>query len=217
MYKKILVPLDGSKTAENVLPFARCFARNLQVPIELLAVVDVAEMTRNVSAAEGLFLDTLIEGETRRYDDYLKGIAKNFPTGCVQYRVGKGKAAEVIVESAAKEKSTLIAMATHGRSGLNRWLVGSVAEKVLRAAANPLLLVRAKEETPPWDMAALKAIVIPLDGSELAESVLPSVEEMAKKLDLEVILLRVYGIPYGAYSSGEGFYDATQLETFLHA
>ncbi len=53
MYKKILVPLDGSKTAENVLPFARCFARNLQVPIELLAVVDVAEMTRNVSAAEG--------------------------------------------------------------------------------------------------------------------------------------------------------------------
>ena len=147
MYKKILVPLDGSKTAENVLPYARCFARNLQIPVELLTVVDLAELTRNVSAAEGLFLDTLIDDETRRYDDYLKGIAKNFPTGSVQYRVGKGKAAEVIVESAAKEKATLIALATHGRSGLNRWLVGSVAEKVLRAATNPLLLVRAKEET----------------------------------------------------------------------
>ena len=100
----------------------------------------------------------------------------------MQYRVGQGKAAEIIVESAAKETTTLVAMATHGRSGLNRWLVGSVAEKVLRAAANPLLLVRAKEETPPWNMAALKSIVVPLDGSELAESVLPSVEEVAKNL-----------------------------------
>jgi Universal stress protein family len=104
MYKKILVPLDGSKTAENVLPYARCFARNLQIPVELLTVVDLSELTRNVSAAEGLFLDTLIDDETRRYDDYLKGIAKNFPTGSVQYRVGKGKAAEVIVESAGEGK-----------------------------------------------------------------------------------------------------------------
>jgi nucleotide-binding universal stress UspA family protein len=215
MYKKIIVPLDGSKTAENVLPYARCFARNLQIPIELLAVIDVAEMTRTISAAEGLFLETLIEAETGRYNNYLKGIAKNFPAGSVQYGVGKGKAAEVIVETAAKDKATLIAMATHGRSGLNRWLVGSVAEKVLHAAANPLLLVRAPEENPPWSMAALKSIVVPLDGSELAESVLPFVEEVAKNLDLAVVLLRVYGVPYGAYSPSEGFYDATQIEAFL--
>jgi nucleotide-binding universal stress UspA family protein len=215
MYKNILVPLDGSKTAENVLPYVRCLARNLQIPIEFLAVVDVAETSRNITAADGLFLDTWIDDETRRYDDYLKGIAKNFPTASAQHRVAKGKAAEVIVESAAKEKTTLIAMATHGRSGLDRWLLGSVAEKVLRATANPLLLVRAKEETPPWNMAALKSVVVPLDGSELAESILPSVEEVAKKLDLEVILLRVYGVPYSASSVGEGFYDAAQFKTFL--
>jgi nucleotide-binding universal stress UspA family protein len=214
MYKKILVPLDGSKTAENVLPYARYFARNLQIPVELLAVVDVVEMTRNISAAEGLFLDTLIDHEAQCYHDYLKEIGKNFPMGCVQYRVEKGKAAEIIVES-AKEMSTLIAMATHGRSGLNRWLVGSVAEKVLRAAANPLLLVRGKEETPRWNMVALKSIVVPLDGSELAESILPYVEQVAKNLDLEVVLLRVYALPYCTYSSGQGFYDATQIETFL--
>jgi nucleotide-binding universal stress UspA family protein len=53
MYKKILVPLDGSKTAENMLPYARCFSRTLQIPIELLAVVDAAELTRNISAAGG--------------------------------------------------------------------------------------------------------------------------------------------------------------------
>jgi nucleotide-binding universal stress UspA family protein len=215
MYSKILVPLDGSKTAEKVLPFARCFARSLQVPVELVAVVDVIDMARNVSAAEGLFLDTLIDDETRRYDNYLRGVAKNFPVGEVQCTVSKGKAADVIIESAAAEKKTLIAMATHGRAGLNRFLLGSVAEKVLRGASNPLLLVRATEKTPPWDMATLKSVVVPLDGSELAENVLPSVEELAKKLDLEVTLLGVYGVPYGASSAGEGFYNTTQIKTFI--
>jgi nucleotide-binding universal stress UspA family protein len=215
MYSKILIPLDGSKTAENVLPFARCFARSLQIPVELLAVVDMAEMARNVSAAEGLFLDTLIEDEARRYGNYLEGVAKNFPIGSVQYAVGKGKAADVIIESAAGEKETLIAMATHGRSGLGRFLLGSVAEKVLRGASNPLLLIRGAEKTPPWDLPALKSIVVPLDGSELAESILPSVEELAKKLDLEVTLLGVYGVPYGASSAGEGFYNTTRIEPFI--
>jgi nucleotide-binding universal stress UspA family protein len=215
MYSKILVPLDGSKTAENVLLFTRCFARSLQIPVELMAVVDMSELARNVSAAEGLFLDTLIDDETRSYDNYLKEVAKNFPVGAVQRTVSKGKAADVIIESAAAEKQTLIAMATHGRSGLNRFLLGSVAEKVLRGASNPLLLVRATEKTPPWDMATLKSVIVPLDGSELAESVLLSAEELAKNLDLEVVLIRVYGVPYGAYSAGEGFYDSTRLEPFL--
>ena len=66
MYKKILVPLDGSKTAENVLPYARCFSRNLQIPIELLAVVDAAELTRNISAAEGLERRTIWSRYRRR-------------------------------------------------------------------------------------------------------------------------------------------------------
>ena len=172
-------------------------------------------MARNVSAVEGLFFNTLIDDETRRYSNYLKGVAKNFPVGKVQCTVSKGKAADVIIESAAAEKETLIAMATHGRSGLNRFLLGSVAEKVIRGASNPLLLVKATDKTPPWDMATLRSVVVPLDGSELAESVLPSVEKLAKKLDLEVTLLGVYGVPYGVSSAGEGFYNTTQIEAFL--
>ncbi len=58
-------------------------------------------------------------------------------------RCEKGDAADVIIETAAVDKNTLIVMATHGRSGLNRFLLGSIAEKVLRATANPLLLVKA--------------------------------------------------------------------------
>jgi nucleotide-binding universal stress UspA family protein len=214
MFNKILVPLDGSKTAENVLPFVRLIARSLMIPVELFAVVDMVNLARNVSAAEGLFLDSLAADEARKLREYLDEVAKNFPAGTVECRVERGVPADSIIELALLEKGTLIAMATHGRSGLNRWLLGSVAEKVLRGAANPLLLIRATETAPPWGMAALKSVIVPLDGSEVAEKVLAPAEALAKPLDLEMILLRVYGIPYGAYSTGEGFYDAAQLEKF---
>ena len=82
----------------------------------------------------------------------------------------EGEAAEVIVETAAADKNTLIVMATHGRSGLNRFLLGSIAEKVLRATVNPLLLVKATEPVVTEGEAPLTSIVVPLDGSDLAES-----------------------------------------------
>jgi len=85
MYSKILVPLDGSKTAENVLPFARCFARSLQIPVELLGVVDLAEMARrHVAADQASMVRTLVDDATRRFGDYLERVAKNFPIGKVQ-------------------------------------------------------------------------------------------------------------------------------------
>jgi nucleotide-binding universal stress UspA family protein len=215
MYSKIVVPLDGSKTAENVLPLARSFARSLQVPVELLGVVDIAEMARHVTAGQGLIIRTLIDDETRRLEKYLAGVARNFPAGGVQCTVCKGNAAETIIESAAVDKQTLIAMATHGRSGLDRWLLGSVAEKVLRGATNPLLLIRATEKAPLWDMATLKRVIVPLDGSSLAERVLPLVEELAKSLDLEVTLLGAYGGPFSAGAAGDGFFNTRQVEAFI--
>ncbi len=217
MYSKILVPLDGSKTAENVLPLARCFDRSLQIPVELLGVVDIAEMARrHVVADPASMIRTLVDDATRRLGDYLEQVAKNFPIGKVQCTVRRGNAAEAIIESAAADNQTLIAMATHGRSGVDRWLLGSVAEKVLRGASNPTLVVRAKEEkNPAWEMTPLKRVMVPLDGSELSEKVLPSVEELAKKLDLEVTLLGVYGVPSVISSGGEGSYNTTQIKGFI--
>ena len=215
MYSKILVPLDGSKTAENVLPFVRSFARALEIPIELMAVLDVAEMARHIAADQASMLRTLVDDQTRRFENYLKGVTKNFPERATQCAVRKGSPAEMIIEAAAAEKGTVIAMATHGRSGVDRWLIGSVAEKILRGASNPLLLVRASEKEPAWDVATLKTVIVPLDGSELAESVLPSVEALAKKLNLEVILFGVYGGPYNAGGGGEGFFNVRQVEAFI--
>ena len=73
--------------------------------------------------------------------------------------------------------------------------MGSVADKVLHAASNHMLLVRATEETRNIEAVALKSVLVPLDGSELAEGVLPHVADLAKKMNLETVLLRVYSLP----------------------
>ena len=69
----------------------------------------------------------------------------------------------MIIEKAAAEEGTLITMATHGRSGLNRWLLGSVAEKVLRGASDLVLLFRAREDSRAEDEPKLKSLIVPLD------------------------------------------------------
>lgn len=214
MHSKILVPLDGSKTAEKVLPYARYLAGKFKVPVELLAVVDIADIASHMASEKARFLDTIIEDGVRHCTSYLRGVATTFSDSHITCTVEKGKAEEAIIEKGAADKTMLIAMATHGRSGLNRFLLGSVAEKVLRGTGNPLLLIRASEEAKSEGEATLKSIVVPLDGSELAESVLPTVADMAKALNLEVELFRAYRIPYNAYAGDEGFY-AGNLEELL--
>lgn len=208
MYSKILIPLDGSETAEKVLPYARYLAGNLRIPIELLAVVDIAEMAAHLSADTARFLDTMVEDSVKRSTIYLDGVARTFPGSNAKSSVERGRAEEVIIARAAEDPAMLITMSTHGRSGLNRFLIGSVAEKVLRGTANPLLLVRAMEEASSEGEATLKSIIVPLDGSELAESVLPMGAGLAKKLDLEIVLFRAYHIPPSVYAGDEGYFSA---------
>jgi nucleotide-binding universal stress UspA family protein len=201
----MLIPLDGSKTAEKVLPYARYLAGKLKIPIELLAVIDIAEMAAHIAAEKARYLDTMIEDGVRASTTYLRGIATTFPDAKVTCTVDKGRAEDTIIEKSEADAGMLITMATHGRSGLNRFLLGSVAEKVLRGSANPLLLIRAGDEAKGEGEAMLTSIVVPLDGSELAESVLPMVATMAKKLDLEVVLFRAYHISYNAYAGDDGY------------
>ena len=205
MYSKMLIPLDGSKTAEKVLPYARYLTGKLKIPIELLAVIDIAEMATHIAAEKARYLDTMIEDGVRASTTYLRGIATTFPDAKVTCSVEKGRAEDTIIEKGEADAGMLITMATHGRSGLNRFLLGSVAEKVLRGSANPLMLIRAADEARGEGEARLTSIVVPLDGSALAESVLPMVATMAKMLDLEIVLFRAYHIPYNAYAGDDGY------------
>lgn len=210
---KILVTLDGSPVAEAVLPYVRLLAARLRIPVELISVIDLTELARSAPASEALFLDQLAEDETRRRRQYLEQFAPSFASGQIDCRILKGNPESSIVEYAAQNPAAMIAMATHGRSGLNRWLLGSVAEKVLRSTSNPLLLIRATPPTRTDEPLAIKSIMVPLDGSALAETVLPPISELAKKLDAEMVLFRAYNIPAGFYDAGGGF--AIDLDRLL--
>lgn len=211
MYKKMLIPLDGSKTAEAVLPYARTLARKLNLAVELLGVVDVAALATHVPRGNARYFDTIISESVLSSESYLKRIAASFPNSNVTCTTEKGRPEEVIVEKAA-ENTTLITMATHGRSGINRFLLGSIAEKVLRVATSPILLVRASEGVSNDGEATLNSVIVPLDGSELAETVLTNVRELARDLGLEVILLRAYKVPANIYAAPEEYYPVQYEE-----
>ena len=207
MYSRILIPLDGSKVAEQALPYARFFATALKLPVDLLSVVDIDELAPLSDPSHGRHLDTVLAERMQDSGTYLEAVGWSFPGGSVTCAVEKGKPEEVIIEKAATGSGTMIAMATHGRSGIQRWLLGSVAEKVLHGASNHLLLVRASEGGSVDGEAVLKTVVIPLDGSELAEGVLSYVLDLTKKINLDVILMRAYGLPPSVAAEDYGTYQ----------
>src|SRR4249920_3284431 len=96
MFSKIVVPLDGSTAAECALPLVRALARRLAIAVELLSVIDLREISRDISAAEGLFLDQLVEYDSRHSAEYLGKIAKTFDAVKATTRCGRGTAAETI-------------------------------------------------------------------------------------------------------------------------
>ena len=205
MFSQILIPLDGSKTAEKVLPYARFLAEMLKLPVELLGIIDLVAIGTHLSGEKSRYLDSFVAEEARSSKAYLEEIARTFFGGAARCTVEKGKPEDMIVEKGSADTTTLIAMATHGRSGVRRWLLGSVTEKVLRGARNPLLLIRAQEEAKREGEAVVKSVIVPLDGSALAESAISMVSDLARALKVDVILCRAYELPTGAYYGSEDY------------
>ena len=104
--------------------------------------------------------------------------------------VHEGEAAHQILVEAQRDPEALIAMSTHGRSGIARWMLGSVTDKVLRATINPLLVVRSQGNSVANQNGKLTNLLVPLDGSPEAEQVLPHVAALANGLHLKVLLTR---------------------------
>jgi nucleotide-binding universal stress UspA family protein len=212
MYTRMLIPLDGSKVAEQVLPYARFLAKALTIPVELLGVVDPEPLVAFSNPGQGRHLDTLVAETISRTALYLEATARSFPGAQVKCSVAKGKPEHVVIEKATDDKNSLIVMATHGHSGIQRWLLGSVADKVLHGATNHLLLVRTSDQGKTDGEAALKTAIVPLDGSALAEQVLPYVLDLTKKIKLKVILMRSYALPTSVTAEDYGFYSADLLD-----
>ena len=188
MYEKILVPLDGSQLAEVALPYAEELAGRLDSEIILIYV---SESTENPNYyMYQLYIQQIVEATKHAAEKYHgKPEGKSIK---VESAILVGHPAEEIVDYADKEDIGLIVIATHGRSGIKRWALGSVADKVMRSATQPVALIRAKGARPDVrEKGVLNKALVSLDGSKESEAVIPYIEELASKLEAEIILLHV--------------------------
>lgn len=178
MYRKVIVPLDGSELAEEVLPHVVELIRDRESRVYLLSVA--AMMRGTVSPAAELHPGNEEQQRIKQeLEEYLRIVAKRLePVAAdVQVSVRFGRPADEILTFVSDIGADLIAMSTHGRSGISRWVFGSVADRVLRAATCPVLLVRAGQ---PQLRTTYQRILVPLDGSELAEQILPYVKALIR-------------------------------------
>jgi nucleotide-binding universal stress UspA family protein len=144
MYKRIVVPLDGSKLAEEVLAHVRALASCLGSEIMLVRVTTYPSydyLMADPSAAASL--QTSLEGEASEYlEDLVDSLHRaGFQAQAEVVTVG-GPVADAIITYAHKVQADLIAMSTHGRTGPSRWFLGSVADRVVRGAGVPVLMIR---------------------------------------------------------------------------
>ena len=158
MYTRILVPLDGSRFAEQALPHALNIAAAGAVEIHLLSVAPLLnDQTHSVVDMYPVYVyrDYMVNhaSESERIklglQDYLDQVVRGITAAGHQAisAVRLGQPAEEIISYAGENNCELIVMSTHGRSGIGRWVYGSVADKVLRGSATPVLLVRVQEQT----------------------------------------------------------------------
>jgi len=201
MYDRMLVPLDGSELAEEVSPYIAELAAKMGVSVALLFVC--THSACEFKPAHQAYIEEAardIEREARRIQDSPGPPGKDIR---ITAEVVEGNPADEILRYADEHGSDLIAIATHGRSGIKRWVMGSVAQKVLGAAKCPVYLIRPRSEgkgsQTPWTTAT---IIVPLDGSELAESVVPFVTDLASGTKAKVLLLQVVPDTYEVHTRG---------------
>jgi nucleotide-binding universal stress UspA family protein len=172
MFRRILVTLDGTAFSEAALPAAVGFARKCAAQLRILSVDD--------SGSAKAYLERTRERLEPIHPD-------------VTISVREGFVPDEILREARDFESDLIVMATHGREAFSRLWLGSVADECVRRAAQPLLLVRPRElGIPPLNGAlAVRRVVVPLDGSELAERALPTGMAIADLFGSPIALVRV--------------------------
>lgn len=193
MLKRILVPLDGSETAAKALVQARRLLRTPGAEVILVQAID----TLALDAAARASLLPKLRQEAR---EYLAGAARPLESAGIKVRtlVREGLPWEQILEAAGREAATLIVMASHGRTGLSRWLIGSVTEKVIRAAAIPTLVLRSFIPGPggipvtaPDAELAIRKLLVPLDDGELSLAALEPASTLATAYGASIVLVHV--------------------------
>lgn len=155
MFRNILVPLDGSDTAEVVLPIAESLAKDLGAKVTIVRVVDVSAITRSIAPAAvdstgfspdmQKLIDQTVTAEKDDAGEYLAKVEAGLKAAGVDAatEVREGGAGEELLRAIHEDHIDMAAVATHGRSGLTRTIFGSVADRLIRESGKPILVVRA--------------------------------------------------------------------------
>lgn len=194
MFNRIVVPLDRSSLAECVLPHVVAVARPSGANVTLVHVLDpVSQNTRPQTVDPFDWQIRKAEAET-----YLKDIAQKLADSdlSVERVILEGKGAERIVEYAHNQDADLIVMSSHGQSGISGWNVSSVVQKVILRAQTSIMIIRAYQ-TSDTMIGELKyqRIMMPLDGSQRAECVLPLVTNLAQFHHAQILAVHVVPKP----------------------
>jgi len=189
----VIVPLDGSRLAENALPLARILAGHFNTAIRIVRVVDPDELARvaDIGKAHEEFTTYAVD----------RAAAAGIDASNCTADILDGSPAAAILADATKHAAPAIVIASHGRSGFKAAVVGSVADKVVRGSSIPVLVIPGTGGPPP----AISRILVSLDGSPNSERALPIARGVAASLKAPITLMQAFSIvPPGA--SGYEFY-----------
>ena len=171
MYKRILVPVDGSRFSEQILPYVGWIGRKTGVAVALLRVIDK-------------------EDEKPQAQRALEALGAAVPAAAI-CTVSSGDVTRTILDEAARVPGTLVAITSHGRSGVMRAILGSTALKVLRTGREPIFVFRPRHADATPGPVAIERIVVPLDGSKLSESILLPAADLARWIGARVVVASV--------------------------
>jgi len=197
MFNTILVPLDGSQLAECVLPHIVAIARSFDAEITLLRILE-----KNQASAPAQLFDLLNwQINKTKAALYLEKTKARFQESGLRARtiVLEGLVAEGITEYAQNQGMKLIVLSSHGRNGLTQWGISSITQKIILSAQTSLLIVRAHQhDIQAGELSAIplyQRILVPLDGSQRAENVLPIITQLAHFHKSQMHLVQVVQTP----------------------
>ena len=197
MFDHILVPLDGSQLAECVLPHVVAIARSFDAKITLIRILQ-----KNQTGVSLKTVDLLNwQIQKSKATAYLKETKARFKECDIQVKVItlEGLVTEAITEYAKNEGMKLIILSSHGSHGLTQWGISSITQKIIQSAPTSVLIVRAhQQDIPAGELSAVplyKRILVPLDGSQRAEFVLPIITQITRVHKPQIHLAHVVQTP----------------------
>jgi nucleotide-binding universal stress UspA family protein len=203
MFKRVLVPLDTSSLAEIAIPYAE------ELAVKMGSEIILAHVRTTADAPDNKDHQVYMSKMTAELEQRIKKSAAR-PRGekvkVMSVVLGKPDVithpAEEILNYSENENISMILIATHGRTGISRWALGSTANKIASVFKRSVLLIRANDQTPR--SVHMDKILVTLDGSQPSEAALPYAESLASKLKSKISLLNVIETPYHIYPYADG-------------